>query len=242
MAVALTAVLAIAWAVWPAQSARIWRVGYFRFTPFMMVNADGSPRGLAIDLFEAAAKRKGILFRWVLLPDGPDRAFDDHLIDIYPMAADLAPRKERYHVSLPWWEANMGLVSRQSSGIRTKADVLGRTLGYIDWKFGKWIVLPHFEGASLVPMKLHEDIVRAVCTGATETGVLEFRTYYDFLMSGPPECTGVPLQITLVPEANLTYSVIGTRAAAPIVDAIQSEIARMALDGSMSRMAMHWQI
>jgi signal transduction histidine kinase/CheY-like chemotaxis protein len=220
----------------------IWRVGYFPFPPYMLQKPDGGPDGFVIQLVEEAARTRNIRFRWVFAQDGPDHAFEKQLIDLYPMAADLPPRKQQYHVSEPWWENNMGLVSRQESGVRTTADMAGKRLGYINWKYGEWIVLPHFASARLVPMMKHDDLIRAICAGQVEGSLIEYRPFYNFLMAGLPDCQGVPLQIHLISDANLTYSVIGTRDAAKVVDELEGEISKMALSGRMSRISARWDI
>ncbi len=219
-----------------SRQPHIWRVGYFPFPPYMLQKPDGSPDGFVIQLVEEAARTRNIRFQWVFAQDGPDHAFDQQRIDLYPMAADLPPRKRQYHVSEPWCENNMGLVSRQESGVRTTADMAGKRLGYINWKYGKWIVLPHFASAQLVPMMKHDDLIRAICAGQVEGSLIEYRPFYNFLMSGPP------LQIHLIPDANLTYSVIGTREAAKVVDELEGEISKMALSGRLSRISARWDI
>jgi signal transduction histidine kinase/CheY-like chemotaxis protein len=222
--------------------APVWRVGYFPFPPYMMQKADGGPDGFVIQLVEEAARQRNIRFRWVFAEAGPDHAFEKQLIDIYPMAADLPPRKQQYHVSEPWWENNMGLVSRRGSGVRTTADMAGKRLGYINWKYGKWIVLPHFATAQLVPMMKHDDLIRAICNGQVDGSLIEYRPFYNFLMAGLPDCQGVALRIHLIPDANLTYSVIGTRPAAKVVDELEGELSKMALSGRMSLVAARWDI
>src|SRR4029077_18666971 len=105
-----------------SQQSKIWRPGYFPFPPYMLQKPDGSPDGFVIQLVEEAARTRNIRIRWVFAENGPDHAFENQAMCIYPMAADLPPRKQQYHVSEPWWENNMGLVSRQESGVRTTAD------------------------------------------------------------------------------------------------------------------------
>ncbi len=239
---ALTATIAGLVILRTPSQPRIWRAGYFPFPPYMLQKADGGPDGFVIQLVEEAARTRNIHLQWVFAQDGPDHAFENHLIDLYPMAADLPPRKQQYHVSEPWWENNMGLVSRQSSGVRTTSDMAGKRLGYINWKYGKWIVLPHFASAKLVPMMKHDDLIRAICSGQVEGSLIEYRPFYNFLMSEFPDCQGLPLQIHLIPDADLTYSVIGTREAAKVVDELEGEISKMALSGRMSRISARWDI
>ena len=57
----------------------------------MLQKPDGSPDGFVIQLVEEAAHTRNIRIRWVFAQDGPDHAFENQLIDIYPMAADLPP-------------------------------------------------------------------------------------------------------------------------------------------------------
>src|SRR5260370_4430135 len=193
-----------------SHQPRIWRAGYFPFPLYMLQKPGGGPDGFVIQLVEEAARTRNIHLQWVFAQDGPDHAFENQLIDLYPMAADLPPRMQQYHVSEPWWENNMGLVSRQASGVRTTADMAGKRLGYINWKYGKWIVLPHFASAHLIPMMKHDDLIRAICNGQVEGSLIEYRPFYNFLMSELPDCQGVPLQSHLIPDANLTSSLIPT--------------------------------
>jgi hypothetical protein len=239
---ALTAIVAGVLILRTSRQPHVWRVGYFPFPPYMLQKPDGGPDGFVIQVVEEAARTRNIRLQWVFAQDGPDHAFEKQLIDIYPMAADLPPRKLQYHVSEPWWENNMGLVSRQDSGVRTTTDMAGKRLGYINWKYGKWIVLPHFASAQLVPMMKHDDLIRAICNGQVDGSLIEYRPFYNFLMSELSDCKGVPLQIHLISDANLTYSVIGTQQARKVVDELEGEISKMALSGRMSRISARWDI
>ena len=80
VAAALAPVLAVltgscsAWHA--APDSRTYRIGFQQAPPRQYVDGSGDPYGSLIDLLEGAALRSHVKLKWVLVPEGPDVAFD----------------------------------------------------------------------------------------------------------------------------------------------------------------------
>src|ERR1700676_4733854 len=65
---------------------RTLRVGVDQSPPFYEIQRDGSVRGLAIDVLNEAARRRGIRLIWMPLKDIPlDTALATHMVDLWPL-------------------------------------------------------------------------------------------------------------------------------------------------------------
>src|SRR5579859_2580279 len=140
----IVAIVAVSTGCWfaierenPARATTPFAVGYYENPPYIHIAADGSPTGLAVDVFREACRRRGIPIRWVRTPQGPDKALTGGQADLWTIVGNIEYRKRLFYVSEPWSTASAWLVTPSSSGIQSVGDTAGHSLWLKDVNMDK---------------------------------------------------------------------------------------------------------
>jgi signal transduction histidine kinase/CheY-like chemotaxis protein len=230
------------WWLTRPRSPQTWRVGYYSFPPYLIVDETGKPDGFAVQAFAEAAKRRGVAIEWVNTQGSPDKAFEAGAIDLYPLLAITDERRQRLALSPPWWENNLGLVSRRGRTISREALERGEVkVGVLDLSFGATFFAQAFPRPPLVRFKDNGPVAEAVCRGTVDAAMSEARTF-QYLRDATPACRGVPLDFRWFRELSLTYAVGAQPAHAREADAFQRELMALAIDGTLTDIGERWNV
>src|SRR5215469_5868522 len=111
------------WIVHPTWNQRVYRVGFDNNPPLHFPLADGTPSGLAVDLIDEAARRRGIRLRWQLEPESSEVALTTNRVDLWPLMTIRPERKGRFYITDPYREDTACLVVRRRSGFMRLTDL-----------------------------------------------------------------------------------------------------------------------
>jgi hypothetical protein len=122
-------------------SGRTLRIGFADSAPYYMVAPDGSPRGLAVDLINEAARRQNIALHWIdVRPffSRVDKAefaaeylLNHNLIDLWPVAGIARQRLAMAHLGPPWLQNSFFLVSRKAAPLLTPAEADDKRIAHM---------------------------------------------------------------------------------------------------------------
>lgn len=106
-------------------------MGIWDGPPFSMMNPDGTVKGLAPDVINAAAKRLGMRLRWVKPKETPEELLPRGAVDLWSSLSVTPRRQQLFFVTSAWSENNYGLVSLASRRPRPAGNSKG-TIGAIN--------------------------------------------------------------------------------------------------------------
>lgn len=87
----------------PQAPPPVVRVGVDHSPPFYAISPDGSVTGLAVDVFNEAARRKNIRLEWVPTQDVPiDDLLSKHRVDVWPLVGITQERQKKFYFTEPW--------------------------------------------------------------------------------------------------------------------------------------------
>jgi hypothetical protein len=113
-------------AISPAgPDARTYRIGFQHTPPRQFVDAQGKPYGSVIDLLHGAARRAQVKLEWVHVQAGPDRAFANGAVDLWPIVNQL-PERGHLHFTEPYAEVTYWLLSKPHEQPLVAGTVTGR--------------------------------------------------------------------------------------------------------------------
>ena len=151
---------------------RTYLIGYQNSPPDQIVLPDGSPGGPAVEIVREAAKRRGIRLQWVRIPAGPEAVLANGAVDLWPLFSDLPERKAKYFISKPWCSRRFWLAVDKSSAITRLSQIKGKTIAVRYPGTNASLASGYFPGASILRRTTFTDILRSICTGEADAGLM----------------------------------------------------------------------
>lgn len=239
-AVAVVAIYLVVRAGSGGASVRELRMGADNAPPYHVIQPDGSVQGLAVDIFNEAARRKNIRLVWVPVRGVKlDEALARGMVDAWPAVSRTPVRDARLHFSKPWLESSYCLVSRKSSDFN-RGKSSGSRIAVTDSPRVSSIARQLFAGSRLSLDETNAAAVVEVCRGEADAALVESRTLDAALLDRPAGCGDIPLRIQLVPEATNPVSIASTREAGKTVDELRNAISSLATDGTFAAAVDRW--
>jgi len=225
----------------PAGGLGPFRIGFQEAPPYQIAKPDGSPAGPAIDIVSEAARRQGILLEWIHAPEGPQPALVSGRIDLWPLLADLPERRARLYVTEPWRTTHFWAARR--AGGPPLEDAPGRVVAHGKRTPSVRTAGKFFPRATKLAMNGSEEILKAVCSGEADIGVLVEGLADSAPRNKPAACTDVSLDIARLADERLNYGV-GASARRPeavrAADRLREGIGKLAADGTLSAIYFRW--
>ena len=225
---ALAAAASVGLAVWCVRwgpgpdLGRTYRIGFQEAPPRQFVDPQGRPYGSAIDLLNEAARRGGVKLEWVQVPEGPDRALSEGLVDLWPVVNRI-PERSHLHITQPMFEVNYWLVSLDSGGGLSADDVAGKRLG-ITKGLAAYVVRKHLPRAKPETFGSIPELIQNICRGGVAAAVIADSIAHSSLFKKPESCQ---LRMSPIPGARLWSGIgarPGSRAAIQVADLLRREI------------------
>ncbi len=221
-------------------AGKTYRVGADSAPPYYLLQPDGSVEGLAVDVLNEAARRRGISLKWVAVPRMPLDDAVGNVVDLWPAVRRTPERMSRFHLTAPWLQNSYCVLSQKQSPIDTISGLNGRVIACFGSRTTAELVHQLYPGAKPSPQPDHISVVQAVCSGRAAAGFLDSRIVDSIALERPTGCEKVALRIQFVHGIKNALSIMSTRQAAPVADALRSEISRLAADGSFAASLEKW--
>lgn len=219
----------------PAPGSAPLRVGFQRSVPAIDY-VNGEPKGLLVDIFREACRRRGIPIAWVYLPEGPDVSLRDGKADLWTQVGDLPERRKYLYISKPWDANNMWAAFRRDGPV-DRADLRkARTLAAQDVPLSWAIMAKLFPRSQRVPRVTPLEVIQAVCSGEADAGIVTSGKLILQSIKKLEDCRD-DLDFVPLPMKRMEWGVgatLRTPEARFAADAIRDEIGRMARDGTMA--------
>jgi len=228
----------------PSRASKPFRIGFYVLRPFTDVADDGSPPGPAIEIFAEAARRRHIPIQWVYTPEGAETALPSGRVDLWPLITELPEWRKRFHITAPWTNVTLWMVTLESSGISSPRDTAGRSLIFRNSILQARLAREDSPNARLAPGRFSPiEILEAVCSGKADAGIIVGGYGQAGNLGQVKACETAKLKFTLIPGGTIGDG-IGASFARPgakeAAEVIRAEMLNMAKDGTLSTINFHW--
>ena len=227
----LTYVIILLPALARAAAAESYRMGYEDNPPNMVVGADGTLSGLAIDTVREAARRANLPLQWVRY-EGYARPLMDGRADLWPLMADLPERRGELHLTDPWLQSRYMFLFR-AGGESPAVGYRGRIGRYAQELHGI-LVNQQFPQARQRSYPTRETLVEGLCRGEVDAALVEERVAARYLAGGEGPAPPCAVQATALAGVFVQFAIASTPAARAAADRIRAEIGEMAKDGTLA--------
>ncbi len=214
------------------------RIGFNEAPPYISIQ-DGTPIGYLAELTLEAMKRKNLHLRFVIAPEGPDRAFASGRVDVWPLMVVTPERRKRVLFTEPWLRTQYALLTPDGNGIREVPDLHGRRLIHTDSPIDRYLASTIFPLSQLIPERAGTSMNR-LCEGEADAAVMGSREITALLLSRPPSCRSLDLVMIPLPQARFDAAVASTRAGQACATELRNTISDMADDLTLERLSYRW--
>jgi signal transduction histidine kinase/ActR/RegA family two-component response regulator len=220
---------------------RVFHIGYQILSPATIQDAQGRAGGPVVDAVREAARRAGIQLEWVLVPQGPDAAFAEKRVDLWPMVAHMPARQGHIHITDPYLRLSYWLVTREGSPVPKQWNGLRIARGSGNLP-SLWIAR-RLPGAKVIVMENQTAAFESVCRGDVNAALLAEGTGDSSMMIKPAACGAQNVVLTTLPDSALWVGVGANPAdlgAVQTADALREQIGDMTRDGSFATVILNW--
>jgi len=240
---ALCAIGAAWWLFHDRTHERVFRMGYQYSPPGQLLDAHNGPSGAIHETIAEAAARNGIRLEWVLVPEGPDKAFAAQRVDLWPLIIQRADRVGHIYITEPYLRISYWIVTREGGSL--PADWHGVRIGRGFAAVAQPWVDQNLPGSQTLMMKTQTDAMEAVCRGEIEIAVVAEGIGDGLLMSRPPACRQQRLALHNLADSARWLGVGAApndRAAMQAADAIRNVVGAMTRDGRFATITLNWDL
>jgi signal transduction histidine kinase/DNA-binding response OmpR family regulator len=213
-------------------------MGFQDSPPRQHVDAQGRPYGSVIDLLREAARRADVRLDWVLVPEGPDHALSDGIVDLWPVVNEL-PERSRFHFSEPYAQVTYWLATKGQGQALDRDAVAGRVVGITE-ALARRIAEEHLPQAKLQVFATIPAMMEGVCSGTVFAAVIAESATHASLFRKPEGCE---LRMSPIRGASLWSAIASSPKhpeAARVADLLRTEIGAMVRDGTLSTISLKW--
>ena len=218
------------------------RIGFDQAAPYQSLSPAIGPVGFSVDVLSEAARASCIELDWQFHPEGPQAAFANSAVDIWPLWSSVAAAKSKVYTSRPWLENQYAVAWRgDGSGAHlARPDLRGRIVAIGNLPFAKQLatqLLPPFR-RDLVPNRTIA--LQHLCSGQADAVFLEVRLLESMLLRRPPGCEAVDLRVEVAGGLSVQMSTASTWDFRPETDRLRRQIDLMFQDGRFARFVDSW--
>ena len=222
---------------WVGQGEqRIYRIGVDNAPPYHHWVTGVGAQGYSVDVLTEAARRKGIKLQWLDLPIGPKLAFDQGLVDLWPLISVRAGTGWGYRMGNPWMQNYYAIVHRAPA----EPDWNAAKMAISQLPFMRSLAARIYPKTVQLPQADRYQAMAAFCRGEADSTFLEVRLLEPLLLTRPPECREVALRVRVIPDSVQMLATGSTAEAVPIADLLWQGIQEQLDDGSIGRAADRW--
>jgi signal transduction histidine kinase/DNA-binding response OmpR family regulator len=239
--IAAVCLLLVVWLKPETPPTRPLRIGYQDTPPLNYRGSDGKPTGTAVEVIRLAARRSGIALQWIYYPDGSEKALGSKALDLWPVMVDYPERHSYVYFTAPWEQLSHAVIFRRPAVIARPEDVGGMSFAVaMGSKSDSRIAARFFRDAHVVPVDNAEEVVPAVCSGAAQAGLVTLTSTFP---GKRMECGGAALGVLPVDGSTFWYCIGAAKGDSEAIrgaNILRDEIGRMATDGAMAAIDLHW--
>jgi signal transduction histidine kinase/CheY-like chemotaxis protein len=210
--------------------------------PYYHLPLGGQPEGAMIELFNQAARRKGIQLEWVLWQAAPEELMRAGRAELVFLSVVSPARQREFHLTEPWLRVEAQLIWRKTPEHMGLPDLSGKQLGVPGYRLYEDMARKHFPSSKIVRRASRIDLVEMVCEGALEAAVVDARSISMVLLDRPKSCQGTPLGMDSIQEADNALAIMSTKNVANVAESIRDSISEMGSDGSMRAVYQKWGV
>ena len=220
------------------DTSRTYRIGFGGDKPLHYLDSDGQPNGLAVDLVQASARRRGIRLQWVFERNALE-ALKKRDLDLFVLMAVLPERLESIHFTEPYLVTETAFLVAQNTPYRTVRDLSSARIAFNDVEVHRITMAKTLPRSTAVMLGSTAEAIRAVQDGRADAAYVDQYAGMIGLMDG---VVTRPLRLigSGVPVRQLAMA--STFANQAVADALRDEISKVSERHQLAPILAKWSM
>jgi len=226
----------------PQAGHRVVRIGVDQAAPYQSLVEGRGPVGFAVEVLEAAARKRGIDLQWIFCPEGPQKALRAGKVDLWPLLASRSAQEAGFYTADPWLQNEYAVIWRGTgSGWHDEEpDWKNRTVAVTNLPSGVRLARQALPGSTMDLTANRTVTLQHLCAGLVDGGFMEVRLLEAMLLNRPPGCASTSFRVRVISELHQPMGTASTKAFRPQADALRQEIGIMFQDGRFAGFVDRW--
>lgn len=215
---------------------KTYRIGFGIDRPFHFPTAASKPTGLAVEIVDKAAQRRGVKLDWIPVGSGVP-ALRAGEIDLYILLTIRPARRALVHMTDPYLITETSFLVRSDSPVQQTAHLLSSRISFIDVEVHRMDLGKYFPQAVLMPQTSTKEAIVAVREGRADAAYVDQFAAITALLDNQVQ---TPVRIVGAGGTKGLMALASTFEHAPVADAVREEMRAMTADGTTSQILGRW--
>ena len=219
------------------DTRRVYRIGYGSDAPFHFRGPDGKPAGLAVEMVQAAARRRAIRLEWVQVEGSaidPIRRGD---LDFWVLLTIRPERRKLVYLSDAFLVTETCFLVRADGPFANLDQLKTARVSFLDFEIHRTVLGSLLPAMKPVVVKTSQEAVAAVAEGRADAAYLDQFAAVSALLAGDIRH---PLKIVPAHAPRGLMGLASSYAVRDAADAVRDEIRLMAADGTLCAIVERW--
>ena len=240
--VALLAALFVA-AAWLSLSrqridkGRVYRIGYASDAPFHFRAPDGRPAGLAVEMVQAAAQRRGIRLEWIQTAGSAIDPIRKGDLDFWVLLTIRPERRKFVYITEPFLVTETCFLVRAEGPFVSLDQLKTARVSFRNFGIHRKVLSALLPGMKPVAVPSSLDAIAAVRDGRADAAYLDQFAAVSALLAGD---AGKALKIVPAHAPRGEMGLASSYVFRDVADQIREEMMRMANDGTLTLIVERW--
>ena len=220
---------------WEAERidrTKVYRIGYGNDVPLHFKGPNGQPTGLAVELVQEAARRKGIALQWI-----EGTGFNQERMDLWVLQTITPERAKTVHFTETYLQTESCFLVPAASAFRTLADLRTARVSHANYAVHRRHLDRILPAATQVPAIDSREALAKVVDGSADAAFVNEYAIVESLLRGGHQ---TPLRILPAHATKAEMGVSSTFAQAAVADEIRDGMRAMAEDGVITPLLERW--
>ena len=210
----------------------VYRIGYGNDVPLHFKGPDGQPTGLAVELVQEAARRRGIQLQWI-----EGTGFNQERMDLWVLQSITPERAKSVHLTEAYLQTESCFLIPAASAFRALGDLRTARVSHTNYAVHRRNLAQMLPEAASVPAVDSKEALAKVIAGEADAAFISEYAVVEALLRGGQQ---TPLRILPAHITKTRLGLASTFVHARVADAIRDGMRSMAEDGVVTPLLDRW--
>ena len=239
----MVAAVLLATSVWlslerhKVDTQRVYRIGYNSDAPFHFRGSDGKPAGLAVEMVQAAARRRGIRLAWTQVPGSSIDRIRKGELDFWVLLTIRPERQKLVYLTDPYLVTETCFLVKADAPYENQEDLKTTRVSFLNLSVHRAVLNNLLPAMTPVVVNTSREAISAVGEGRADAAYLDQFAAVSALLAGDPKKS---MKIVPSHAPRGLMGLASSYAVRDVGDQIRDEMRRMTEDGTMMPIVERW--